>query len=339
MKDLNFLPNHILSPGQAHLEALALTLSYVGSLYLTKPGTTRRQSRTSSPERTDESAALGDIISQDEYAEQMLGGSGQFEEQLHRDHPVVIKSRIRAVSAATVVGCVGVGAVVGRFLNGSGQLWTYKSVVSLFLLRAFDLPLTRWHSQINATSTLLGFTPPSASSIISRQFLLALILPPLLFIGPLYTTYLDKALPFQQFGKASLGLGSSTRNDGMLDCLRVFWTRAGDEKELVQRMNSRNLQQRRWIELRNCVAVSTHTFSRSLTQRRRTENPTLCGCRDLYPKRLYSDHALSQSTNSLDSPRRLSYSSPRCGLASVSRSAVLYSRYANLALTKSVDIT
>lgn len=132
MKDLNFLPNHILSPGQAHLVALALTLSYVGSLYLTKPGTTRRQSRTSSPERTDESAALGDIISQDEYTEQMLGGSGQFEEQLHRDHPVVIKSRIRAVSAATIVGCVGVGAVVGRFLNDSGQLWTYKSVVSYF---------------------------------------------------------------------------------------------------------------------------------------------------------------------------------------------------------------
>ncbi|KAJ9099271.1 hypothetical protein QFC21_004152 [Naganishia friedmannii] len=236
MKDLDLLPAHILSPGQAHLGVLALTFSYVGSLYLTKPGTKRQRSRTASPETTNASAALGDIISQDEYAEQTdLETSEQFEEPLHRDHPVVIKSRIRAVFAATVVGCVGVGAVVGRFWANSGQIWTCRFV-------------------INATSTLLGFTARASPPFPTRHSPLPYILAPLLFIGPLYTTYLDKALPFQQFGRASLGLGSSTRNDGMLDCLRVFWTRGGDEVDPVERMKSRNLQRRRWIELRNCVA-------------------------------------------------------------------------------------
>ncbi|KAJ9116418.1 hypothetical protein QFC22_004860 [Naganishia vaughanmartiniae] len=145
MNDVNLFLAHILTPGQAHLAALGLTLSYVGSLYLTKPGTTKRrtQSRATSPEskNTSASAALGDIISQDEYAqpEPMDGARSEgFEEPLHRDHPVVIKSRIRAVSAATIVGCAGVGAVLGRFLVTSGQSWTWKSIVSLSFSRPFD---------------------------------------------------------------------------------------------------------------------------------------------------------------------------------------------------------
>ncbi|KAJ9100968.1 hypothetical protein QFC19_005364 [Naganishia cerealis] len=238
MNHVDLLSLHGLSATQAHLGALALTLSYVGSLYLTKPGVRQRQRQPGEWESPKSTApVLGDIISQDEQSSFIpAAGSAPVEETLQRDHPTVIKSRIKAVSTATVVGCVGIGAAVGQVLMSSGKPWTYKSI-------------------IDAASVLLGFTSPPTPGSLHRPFLLPYILAPLLFIGPLYTTYLDKGLPFQRFGRSSLGFGSSTRNDGMLDCLRVFWTRAGDdEKDPVEKMKSGDLEQRRWIELRNCVA-------------------------------------------------------------------------------------
>lgn len=106
-------------PIQSHLGALALTLSYVGSLYLTKP------ERNRPPVNANESTpALDDVISQDFSGIQPI--TPTTEEPMNRDHPIVIKSRIRAVTTATIVGCVGVGLTVYTVL---GSDW--KSAVRL----------------------------------------------------------------------------------------------------------------------------------------------------------------------------------------------------------------
>lgn len=223
-----------LSPAVSHLGALVLTLSYVGSLYLTKP---ERKRRGPSAASSDSAPALDDVISQDVGIESMAS----MEEPLHRDHPVVIKSRVRAVTVATIGGIIGVGLTVGRFER---TLEGWKSAVSTTLPPLTLLIL----SQLNASASLLGFSA-------SRQ-IIPYILAPLLFIGPLYTTYLDRSLPFQHFGRQSLGLGSAQRYDGMMDCLRVLWTRKREGVDEGEKMMLRNLEQRRWIELRNCVAVS-----------------------------------------------------------------------------------
>lgn len=107
--------------------------------------------------------------------------------------------------------------------------------------------------QLTASANLLGFTSPSSPS---TRSVLCYILAPVLFIGPLYTTYLDRCLPFQYYGKNSLGLGSAERSDGMLDCLRVLWVRPQVGGDDVEKVKAWNLEQRRWIELRNCIAVS-----------------------------------------------------------------------------------
>jgi hypothetical protein len=93
-----------ISPLASHLGALAFTLSYVGSLYLTKPQAKRSGT---APTASDAASALDDVIAQDVGIERM-------EEQMHRDHPVVIRSRIRAVTVATIGGMIGVGLTVGR---------------------------------------------------------------------------------------------------------------------------------------------------------------------------------------------------------------------------------
>lgn len=108
-----------LPPAASHLGALTLTLSYVGSLYLTKPERKRRADPSTAA--TDFAPALDDVISQD------IGSIPPKQDVLNRDHPVVIKSRIRAVSVATLAGMIGVGLIVGRH---EMTLEGWKSAVS-----------------------------------------------------------------------------------------------------------------------------------------------------------------------------------------------------------------
>jgi hypothetical protein len=125
MTDL--LSSAVLSPIQSHLGALALTLSYVGSLYLTKPERSRPPSNANGT-----TPALDDVISQDFSGIQPITPTTQ--EPLNRDHPIVIKSRIRAVTAATMVGCVGVGLTVYTVLgfdHTSAVSLTYSSPLGL----------------------------------------------------------------------------------------------------------------------------------------------------------------------------------------------------------------
>ena len=280
-----FSTSAALPPAVSHLGALALTLSYVGSLYLTKP---ERKRRAETPTAATVSApALDDVISQD------IGYIPPKQDVLDRDHPVVIKSRIRAVSVATLAGMIGVGLTVGRHEE---TLEGCTSAVSPSI--AFRLQLTP--PQLKASASYLGLST-------SCQ-ILPCILAPLLFVGPLYTTFLERSLPFQQFGRQSLGLGSAQRCDGLLDCLRVLWTRREKGKAEDEKTALRNLEQRRWIELRNYIAVSRPT--------RRPEN-ILMHRRVRYRRSWSSGPASLPSTNSAEFPPSSLSLSPRFGSASV----------------------
>lgn len=93
----------------------------------------------------------------------------------------------------------------------------------------------------------------------------------------------------------------------MLDCLRVLWTRTREGTDESERVMLRNLEQRRWIELRNCVAVSPLPS---------TKLP-LMPHRARYPRNWFSEHVSSPSTSSATFPTSSSFSSLPSGSALV----------------------
>jgi len=89
-----------------------------------------------------------------------------------RDDPDVIKARMAAVSVATVVCCLGVFAVLFHHVGGTAN--DFDVAVKYTLLR-------------------LGFLPSFGLSAS-----LAHLVTPLLFLGPLFGSYLRQELPFQR---------------------------------------------------------------------------------------------------------------------------------------------
>jgi len=87
-----------------------------------------------------------------------------------RDDPDVIRARLAAVSVATVVCCLGVFIVL-FFYHVGGTVKDFNIATKDTLLR-------------------LGFLPPFGSS--------AHFVTPLLFLGPLFGSYLRRELPFQR---------------------------------------------------------------------------------------------------------------------------------------------
>jgi len=89
-----------------------------------------------------------------------------------RDDPDVIRARLAAVSIATVVCCLGVFVVLFHHVGG--------------MVQDFD---------VVAKNTLfrLGFLSPFGLSSV-----LAHVVTPLLFLGPLFCSYLRQELPFQR---------------------------------------------------------------------------------------------------------------------------------------------
>ncbi|KAF6749405.1 hypothetical protein DFP72DRAFT_970461 [Ephemerocybe angulata] len=84
-----------------------------------------------------------------------------------RDDPDVIRARLIAVSMASLTCCTVVEAIIATSTNGT-------------LLEV-----------MNHTRKYLGFTLGSS--------LLPHLITPILFLGPLYATYLQQTLPFQKF--------------------------------------------------------------------------------------------------------------------------------------------
>lgn len=88
----------------------------------------------------------------------------------------------------------------------------------------------------------------------------------------------------------------------------MLWTRREEGKDEGEKTVLRNLEQRRWIELRNYIAVSRPP--------RRPEN-TLMHRRVRYRRSWFLGRASSPSTNSADFPPNSLSLSPRFGSASV----------------------
>lgn len=95
-----------------------------------------------------------------------IGGNG--DQAKSRDDPAVIRARLTAVSVSTAGSMCAVGVIVWKTGN-------FSSV----------------QESVGASMKLLGLTLPSPA-------LRPLLLTPLLYLGPLYSAWLDKSLPFMQ---------------------------------------------------------------------------------------------------------------------------------------------
>ncbi|TKY87018.1 hypothetical protein EX895_003695 [Sporisorium graminicola] len=113
---------------------------------------------------------------------------------MDRDHPVVIRSRIKTatVSTALIVAATGLGLWVKGVIPRAGWL-----LDTLNALRLLGLPLP---VPTLLTSNALPIQPslPIYLRLIATHIVSPLLLTALLFLGPLYTAFLDSTLPFQR---------------------------------------------------------------------------------------------------------------------------------------------
>lgn len=110
-----FIPSYA-----AHVGSLLLTTSYVGSLYLSKVFLTIRNTPPPTPPLQEEGAVPAPVLAAE---------MGDTPREGERDHPKVIKSRMKAVSWATAFSCATVVAVVKTTGNMS-----WLESVSMFRL-------------------------------------------------------------------------------------------------------------------------------------------------------------------------------------------------------------
>ncbi|SPO31734.1 related to CAAX prenyl protease 2 [Ustilago trichophora] len=153
----------VLSVGFAVGASTLFTLGYVGSLYLSPAG--------------------------------RLAGTKDAEgNTIDRDHPIVIRSRIKTASLATATTVLVTG--FGLWLKGvvprAGWL-----LDTLNISRLVGMPLP---TPSLLTSNILPFSPSLTTYLatLSTHILSPLLLTSLLFLGPLYITYLSSELPFQR---------------------------------------------------------------------------------------------------------------------------------------------
>lgn len=152
----------LLSPGFAVGACTLFTFTYVASLYLSPSG---RLANKPDPD--------GRIVD--------------------RDHPVVIRARIKTASFATACTLLATG--IGLWIKGviprSGWL-----LDTLNVARLLGLPLP---VPTVLSSSTLPFDPPISQylGIVGKHIFAPLLLTLSLFLGPLYVSYLDRTLPFQ----------------------------------------------------------------------------------------------------------------------------------------------
>lgn len=165
-----------ISLGTAHCFAGLFSLSYVGSLYISK------NARLSFTKGKVPHLKKGE----------------QREKENHerwRNDPDVIRARMVAVSLSTVSSCGIVLGLVWRLIGGGSEvrnpthclLWTRSPLRQTFLIA------------VESTLARLGFTTTLSYSAPSPyQILLPCLVTPVLFLGPLYADYLAQVLPFQK---------------------------------------------------------------------------------------------------------------------------------------------
>ncbi len=176
----------LLSTTSAHLMSLLLGTTYVGSLYLSKNA---RLSFVSTPAAIPQ--GNGDIP------------RGKLKEERWRDDPDVIRARIFAVSAATVVCCLGVFVMLWSQVGVKWKVTFLHPIVSIPLSRllpqnldiALDATLLRLGVLTPSLSRFLHDTPSQVFSIRSYK---AHLVTPILFLGPFFGAFLGGQLPGQR---------------------------------------------------------------------------------------------------------------------------------------------
>ncbi len=151
----------LLTTTQAHLSALALTLSYVGSLYLSRLAPSPSSARPVSLSTDDVlTSAVNDMTTSIEpvcmdldraRSEASLSRSPSPAPGM-RDHPDTIRARIKAVIGSTIASWVGVWGVVRMGLGEGGKVSNDASI---------QRPLSRLLKSVFASQ--LPFFPNSSS--------------------------------------------------------------------------------------------------------------------------------------------------------------------------------
>lgn len=152
-----------LSTRGANLVAFFFASSYVVSLYLSKH---TRLSDPSKPNGTNANPA----------------------QNRSRDDPSVIKARMFAASASTALSCVVVFLLVWHIIDDLDNVSDLNPVTTV----------ADWNSSsqnanlaFDSTMARLGLT------LFEDHSLLPYLVTPILYLGPLYATFLDSKLPFQ----------------------------------------------------------------------------------------------------------------------------------------------
>ncbi|CAA7266053.1 unnamed protein product [Cyclocybe aegerita] len=163
-------PRPLLTTTSAHLISLAFACAYVGSIYLSK------NARLSFSKRAPRISNMND--------EGSLQERNRLRNERWRDDPDVIRARLLAVSVATLLCCTGV----------FGVLWWQVGAETRYL----DIA-------IEATFLRLGLfffvqLPQSLQSLIANPLpnILPHLVAPVLFLGPLYGSFLGGELPGQR---------------------------------------------------------------------------------------------------------------------------------------------
>ncbi|KAJ3515823.1 hypothetical protein NLJ89_g1510 [Agrocybe chaxingu] len=163
-------PRPLLTTTSAHLISLAFACIYVGSIYYSK------NARLSFSKRAPRISTVN--------GEGSLQERNRLRDERWRDDPDVIRARLLAVSVATLLCCVGV----------FGVLWWHVGAKTRYL----DIA-------IEATFLRLGLffivqLPQSFQSLIVNPLpnILPHLIAPVLFLGPLYGSFLGGELPGQR---------------------------------------------------------------------------------------------------------------------------------------------
>ena len=174
-------PPLALSTPTAHLLSLLFSITYVGSLYISKHS------------RLSFSTTTNTHSNKEERERQNNNQEGEREKEQSerwRDDPDVIRARLLAVLCATTVCC---SVLVGVVWAPLGFRWVVRSSHICPLLARTNASTKTLPPALLQTRLLLGFSLP-----LSLNQLLPHLITPILFLGPLFSGYLGGQLPFQR---------------------------------------------------------------------------------------------------------------------------------------------
>lgn len=152
-----------LSTRGANLVAFFFSASYVVSLYLSK-----HTRLGSSPKPS--------------------GPNGDVSQNRTRDDPSVIKARMFAASTSTVLSCVVVFLLVWHIVDDLENVSDLNLVTTA---TQWNLSLQNAGLAFDSTMARLGLT------LFEDHSVFPYFVTPILYLGPLYATFLDSKLPFQ----------------------------------------------------------------------------------------------------------------------------------------------